>query len=289
MMRNQRYPGKLCRLLLYLTLILSFVCLSACKTTDDAASAAKQLSIVATRLDAYYDDLSKQLDDTVRLNELLQVMDGIPFGDADRARILVAKAEIHKRAGMAHSLADLASAYSNLSSSTAKADASTSASDLATALDTAKAIPDGSAIPDIAGQAAKLLVNFVQVRDVKSGSAGVSKGVAAVSEIFDGEVKAYESIQKQRLALAALISKKLVDNHGVDVDFGELVEPATKPFALNPKGQDVSSDPKYVQLLDDEIGYQVRDQERQFVDTTKDLAASLHSVRDAIERVAGTK
>lgn len=274
---------------IYLALVLTFVCLSACKTTTDAAAAAKQLNTVATNLAAYYDELSTQLDDTVELNQLQSVIYKIPFTDEDRTLIIDVKGEITKRAAMAHSLADLATAYGNLAGSTASSDASTAASALANELATAKAIPQGSAIPDIAGEAAKLLVSFVQARDLKKGSMGVSKAVTAVSDIFDGETKAYESIENQRLALARLLAGKLVDSQEIEISFETLVAPATKPFSLSPKEQDLSGNADYAQLVKSEIGYQVADQERQYADSTDSLAASLHAVRDAVNRVAGLK
>jgi hypothetical protein len=282
-----RIPGMSGRRLPYLALACLLVLLSACKATNDAGPAAKQLSTVATNLAAYYDDLATQLDDTVRLNELQTILYSIPFGDADRARILDTKTEIAKRSTMAHSLAEVATAYSNLSGATAGADACTAASALADQLATAKAIPDGTGIPDVAGQASKELINFAQTRSVKAGSEGVAKAVSVVSEIFDGETKAYERIENQRLALAAMIARKIVEDHDIQIDFSTMVEPATKPFALTPKSQDLSNDPKYSQLIKNEIDYQVQDQQRQYMESTKSLSSALHSARDVILRVAG--
>lgn len=287
-MRRRLYGGVGGRPL-FLALVLIFLFGSACKTTKDAAAAAMQLNTTATQLAAYYDDLSAQLDDTVRLNELQATFYPIPFGDKDRAPILEVKSEIGKRAAMAHSLANLATAYGNLAGSTAGADASTAASSLANELQTANAIPQGSAIPDIAGEAAKLLVTFAQTRSLKAGAVGVSQSVAAVSAIFDGEEKAYESIQKQRLTLARQIAVKLVDSHDIEINFPDLVEPATKPFSLNPNPQDVSTDPKYPQLLKSGIDDQVQEQERQYADTTQAISASLHAVHGSIQRIAAKK
>jgi hypothetical protein len=270
---------------IYLGLVLSFVLLSACKTTTDAAAAAKQLNTVATNLAAYYTELSTQLDDTVELNELQSVIYKIPFTDGDRAQIIDVKNEILKRATMAHCLADLATAYGNLAGSKANADASTAASALATQLASAKAIPQGSAIPAAVGDAAQLLVTFMQSRDLKKGSQAVSKAVSAVSDLFDGEKKAYESIENQRLALARQIADKLVDSHEIEMDFPALMSPATKPFSLKPKDKDLSGDADYAQLMKKEIDYQVADQEQQYVSLTDNLSASLHDVRTAVNKV----
>ncbi|MGC2108629.1 MAG: hypothetical protein WA655_03880 [Candidatus Korobacteraceae bacterium] len=286
---RRRFSGGVGRRPLFLALVLIFLFASACKTTKDAAAAATQLNTAATKLAAYYDDLSAQLDDTVRLNELQAAFYPIPFTDADRAPILEVKSEIGKRAAMAHSLANLATAYGNLAGSTASADASTAASSLANELQTAKALPQGSAIPDIAGEAAKLLVTFAQTRSLKAGAVGVNNAVGAVSTIFDGEEKAYESIQKQRLALARQIAVKLVDTHDIEINFPDLVEPATKPFSLSPKTPDVGDDPKYLQLVKSGIDDQVQEQERQYADSTESLSASLHAVYGAIERIAKQK
>lgn len=289
MTSNGRSLHKLRALSKYLALALAFVFLSACKTATDATAAAKQMNTVATNLAAYYDELSTQLDDTVELNQLQSVIYKIPFADADRALIIDVKSQISKRAALANSLADLSTAYGNLAGSTASADASTAASALANELATAKAVPQGSAIPDVAGDAAQLLVTFVQTRDLKKGSEAVSKTVTAVSDIFDGEKKAYESIENARLALARLLAQKLVDNHEIEISFSTLVAPATKPFSLSAQEQDLSGNADYAQLVKSDIDYQVADQERKYADSTDSLAASLHAVRDAVNRVAGAK
>ena len=254
-----------------------------------AGAAAKQLNTVATNLGAYYDDLSTQLDDTIQLNQLQSVIYKIPFSDADRASIIDVKSAISKRAAMAHCLADLATAYGNLAGSTASSDASTAASALADDLATAKAIPQGSAIPDIAGDAANLLTAYVQSHDLKKASEGVSKAVAAVSDIFDGEKKAYESIEKQRLALARQIAVNLLDNHEIEISFSELVAPATKPFSLTPAEQDLTGNADYAKLVKSGIDDQVADQQRKYADSTDSLAAALRGVRDAINRVGASK
>jgi len=278
------------RLPVYLVLLLIFTLASGCKTTKEAEDASKQLDTSATQLCAYYDDLAKQVDETVQLNELLQVMyDYIPFTDQARATLADIKTEINRRSAMAHSLSDLAGAYGKLAGSDVSKDASDAASSLATDLQNAKAIPDGSPIPDIAAEAAKLLVSFAQTHSLKTGAQGVSKAVEAVSVIFHGEEKAYESIQKTRLAAAQQITEKLITNHGIDISYQELVEPATKPFSLSPKPQDVSSDPKYAELLKSQVKFQVEDQERQYAETTQKMASSLDNVRKSFDRIAGGK
>ncbi len=270
---------------IFLALAFSCVLLNGCKTESRAADAAKQLDTVSGNLAAYYDELETQMDATITLNEVQSAMDKIPFGPDDRATMLDVKSEIGKRADMARALDKLADAYGKLAGSKAGADAGAAASELANDLATAKAMPQGAKIPDVCGDAAKLLVDFVQTRDLKKGSAGVSKAVTAVSEIFDGEKAAYESIEKQRLALARQISVKLVDHHQIQINYEELMEPATKPFKLTPKPQDVNDDPAYVQLVKSEIEAQVQEQVRAYADATDRLGASLHAVRDAVDKV----
>ena len=271
------------------SLALLFVLLTACKTNTDAAAAAQQLTTVSTNLSAYYADLSTQLDDTITLNEVQAAMYQLPFGDDVRGQILDVKSQIAKREAMAQSLGKLATAYGSLAGSTAGADAGTAASALADELSTAQAIPSGSAIPDIVGQAAKLLVDFVQTRDLKKGSIAVSKAVSAVNDLFDGEKPAYESIEKQRLALARQIANKLIDNHGIEIDFATLVQPATKPFTLTPKSRDIGDDPAYLKLVKSEVNAQAEEQQRQYADSTNDLSAALQAVRKAVDHVAKGK
>ncbi len=275
------------RLPLYVALVLAFVFLSACKTTTDANAAAKQLNAIAGQLCNYYDDLSKQLNETVQLNELLQAIYSIPFDSAARAQVLQAKAEIDKRSAIAHAMADMAAAYSKLAGSDASADASKAASSLADELSTAKALPQSAGIPDAAGEAARMLTAAAQSHSLKEGAAAIRQAVAAVSDIFDREQNAYESIEKQRLALAQQIAIKLLSNHEIDIDSSTLMAPATDPFDLHPKSQDISGNPKYIELVKSDIDYQVEEQEREYAESTRKLSADLQAVRAAVERIAG--
>ena len=272
-----------------LLLLLIFVFLSACKTSTDAAAAAKELSAVSSQLDKYYDDLEKQLDDTVRLNELQQAIYGIPFDSDLRAKMMDTKSEIAKRDKMADCLGKLADAYAKLAGSTASADASTAASGLATALSDAKAIPGGSDIPAAAGEAAKLLVSFAQSQSLEHGAVAVKKSIDAVAEIFDKEQPVYESINKQRMAIAQSVAENLLQNNELDIDFAPLVAPALKPFSLSSRPKDVSKDPAYQKLVKSEIEYQAEDEERQYAETTKDLSAALHAVQEKVEHISGKK
>ncbi len=263
--------------------------LISCKTASQAAASAHQLNTVATTLAAYYDGLAAQLDDTVVLNQVQGAIYGISFSEQDRAQILAVREEIGKRAAMAHALADLATAFGNLAESKTGGDASSSASGLADELSKIKPLPQGPSISGAVGGATQVLIEFLKTHDLKKGAVSVSKAAAAVGEIFDNERRAYESINTQRLTLASAIANRLIDDKKIDINFAALVAPAVKPFSLTPKGEDMSANPAYAQLVKSEIEYQVQKQEREFGDSTSRLAASLHDTRDTINQVIHVK
>jgi hypothetical protein len=274
-----------------MVLLATLVCtvlLSSCKTTDRAAAVAKELSTASGDLCSYYKDLSTQIDDTVVLNEIQHAVFGVPFEDQDRAQLTDMKKEITKRAELADSLSKLASSYGALAGSNAASDASTAASKLGTELQSVKALPKSSPVPDAMSQAANLLLEFAKSLELKKGADALQKTVSGIKQLYDGETPAYESIFKQRMVLAASLAKKLVDKDQVDLNF--VLAPALKPFDFGPKLQSGFYPPEYKELAKVEITEKADQQTEAAVQKTESLSKSLKSVdEDLTEIVTGKK
>jgi hypothetical protein len=264
------------------------VLLSSCKTSDQAAAAAKQLSSTSTDLCSYYKDLSTQVDDTIVLNEIQHAVFGVPFEDQDRAQLTDMKAEIKKRADLAQSLSNLASAYGTLAGSKAAGDASTAANKLGTELQTVKALPKSSPVPDAMSQAANELLDFAKTLELKKGADALQKTVSSIRQLYDNETPAYESIYKQHMVLAASLAKQLVDKDQVDLN--SVLAPALKPFDFSPKLQPGVYPPEYKDLAKVEIDQQANEQTDAAVQKTQAMSKSLKDVDDDLtEIVTGKK
>lgn len=269
--RFRSWKGRTSRVMILPVLTCLFL-LSSCKGLSDAAAAADQLKGTAHELSLYYKDLAGQVDNTVALNQIQQAVFGVPFEQSDRDKLLEIRNEIDKRAAMARTLSKLAAAYASLAGSTISTDAGTAASELGDKLVDCKALPDGSPVPDILGQAVKLLIEYAQTRDLKRGAKAIQETVSGVDRLFEGEKPYYVSLARTRLVLAATLANKLVDSDQVDLQ--PVIAPALKPFGLEPKLNSAAST-EYKGLAKDEIQQRQKDQTAAAVDSADDISASL--------------
>jgi hypothetical protein len=113
-----------------LATLACMVFLASCKTTSEAATAARQLASISSDLVSYYKDLSTQIDQTIVLQEIQQAVLGVPDDDDSYHALLDVKKEIGKRAAVAQALSNLAAAYGTLAGSKASSDASAAATKL---------------------------------------------------------------------------------------------------------------------------------------------------------------
>src|SRR5208283_1689315 len=72
--------------------------LSSCNSPAEATAAATKLTATSQQLTDYYTDLTKQMDDTIALNQVQSETMGIPFDDSDRQRMETTRQELDKRA-----------------------------------------------------------------------------------------------------------------------------------------------------------------------------------------------
>ncbi len=257
-------------------ILVCVVVLCACKVTTDAAAAAKELGAAAQDLSHYYKGLADQVEDTIDLNQIEEAVFGVPFGESDQAKLLDIKKEIDKRGEMAKALSSLAEAYGDLAGSKIAGDAGTAASALGDKLVDCKALPSGSPVPEAMSQAATLLTEYAQSRDLKRGAKAIQETVAAVDRLFETEKPYYVSLTKTRLVLAATLAGKLVDNDQVDLQ--PVIAPALKPFGLQPKLTSAATTPEYKKLAKIEIEEQQKEQTAAAVDSANDLEQSLKRV-----------
>ncbi len=206
--------------------------LGGCRVSEDAVAASEQMTTTAAALERYYGQLIAAETDSIALLEVDSAVSGIRFNEADRKLPDDTRAELLKRKAMADSLAVLASSLQALTGSTAAANVQSSATALGNALVDAKALPQGSPIPDSLGKAGRLLIQLVQQHEERKAAQAMDGTLAAVAELFGKEKPAYDSIALFHLRQAALVAKDLTTANGVDMT--PMLAPALRPFDLTP-------------------------------------------------------
>lgn len=268
------------------TLFLVLGLLTACKTSDDATRAANQLTSVSQQLSAYYTGLSTQTQDSITLIQIQETVMELPPSPAAKTALDTTRVELDKRVALAKAVANVATAYSALAGSKSAGDIATAASGLAEQCSSIKPLPGGPAIPDTVGQAGQMLVDAVRERKLRQSSQGVSKAVAAVATMFRGEIGIYESINSDRLMVAAQVAEHLVTRENF-VDTGVLLSPALKPFDLSASIPANQAPAKYRALAKSMINTRRDQQISDFATTTQNLAGDLDAVSKQIASVSG--
>lgn len=214
------------------SLLLVLLCLTACKTSEDAVAAAQQMAATSATLSHFYDALSGTLRETVALNELNASLLQVSFDDAARKQIEQTDIEIRKRAQMATALANLSASFGSLAGSQAPANAAAAASALGTELVGLKALPDGPPIPALLGKAAGTIVQLLQEHQERKAAKAMDDTLAVLAELFAKEQPVYDSLARQRIVIAKSLTIGLLDKQAVDPT--PMLTPALRPFQLSP-------------------------------------------------------
>ncbi len=265
-------------------LLLLFGLLTACKTSQEAVNAASQLAGSSQQLTAYYADLSNQVADYTTLSEMhSELMFQQPLDANVRAELNTTQQELAKRLALAQSLGKLASAYSALANSKAATDASTAASALAGECKAISPMPVGSAIPDIVGQAAQQLVEYLRTKKLRQSSGAISDIVAGVQQMFVSEMPAYESLNRRRIEMAQRVARELIKKDIVEINPD--LSQALKPFGLNPKPVHDTPSPEARRLQDIEIQRSGERQTDEFAANTQALSQSMKAASEQLKMV----
>jgi hypothetical protein len=270
------------------SVLLLFGLLTACETSQEALSAANQLTNVSQKLSAYYTDLAKQTGDSVSLNQIQEAVMDLPAAPQAQAELETTRVELGKRAALANSMNNLAVAYAGLAGSKAAGDIADAASGFAKQCGQIHKLPGGPALPDLIGQAGELLVNAIREHKLKQSTEAISKAVAGVDQLFHSEMRLYESTNQDRVTVAAQTAEHMVTRENV-VDTSLLLALALKQFDLSatvPPGQ---TPPQYRNLAV-KVVHTRRDQQiGDFATNTDDLAGALDAVTRQIANVPKKK
>ena len=268
-------------------LLLLVAVVPACKVADDANAAAEQMTATSTELRNYYHALEKNLTDTIALNELNQSLFGLPFGEADRKQIEDARAEIRKRQQIAKALTHLSESMSAFVGSKASSDVETAATDLGNELISAKALPNGSPVPDALGKAGNFLIQIVQQHEEKKAAQAMDSTLAALVELFSKEMPVYESLSRQHIMLAKTVAGSLIKKQYVDPT--PLLQPALKPFDLAPAGSDEQLQKTLRNLAESRLDNSAETANQRQAEASEAMLAALKEMSSRIHLLADEK
>ena len=280
--RRRRRVGSLA-----LAALLAVGIVSGCDSSPEAANAAARLAVTAQQLADYYTDLSKQVGDSIELNQVQAEMLKLPFDASDQQRLNLTQQELDKRAALAKGLGTLASAYGALAGSKALADIDAAADQLAAQCAEIQGLPGGAAIPDVLAQAGKLLVEHIRARKLRESSEAIGQVVRAIDTMFERETPVYESIDKTRIMLAQSLALELLKEDLVDVN--PLLVPALKPFELTSNLPPNHTPAEFHNLAELKIKSSGDTQIRAYRADSEAMSASLKATAQQIEAVAAKR
>jgi len=287
-------PSRTARLKLFSTrlslfliaLVLFLVALTGCRTDEQSAAAAKQLSDAATSLTAYYGSLHTLLDQTDRLYQLQAVLSPIaPYDELTRGKLHETEAEIEKRQHLAETLTELAKSYSTLAGSTAPSAVATSTANLQSALSDLDSTHFGMSSGNISlmQSSVKLIVGALKTRDEKQAAAQMDALAAQLAKWFTDEQPACNSIAASYASLSQSIALPLLISG--QTDLSAQFAPALSPYGLTPKISDEALKARLREATRAEIATKsaaIVDQQKQ---ASGELATSLTGAASRIHAV----
>jgi cell fate (sporulation/competence/biofilm development) regulator YmcA (YheA/YmcA/DUF963 family) len=263
---------------------------SACKTSDDAAAAATQLTATAQSLTNYYSALDTILANTDQLNSVQVVLYGIPYDDAAKAQIADARTEIQKRAAVAKSLTNLAQNFAKLTGSSAATDASASAGKLEDEVKTLGASKTfASSSPEMAvlNDALGAIVKAIQEKKERDAAKSMSKFAQGLDELFAKEAPVYESLNTQYVAISSSLAVTMLTKGQTDPTGFFTV--ALNPYALTPEVTDPALKDGFAKIAVSKVEEKAAVLKNSQKDATESMEQSLKQMAGRIDLVANDK
>jgi hypothetical protein len=260
-----------------------------CKTSDDAAAAATQLTATAKCLTDYYSALDTILAETDQLNTVQVALYEIPYDAPTKAMIADTRAEIQKREALAKDLTDLAQSFAKLTGSTASTDASASAAKLETEVETLG--PTKSKLStgeqNLMKSAIGLVVTAIQERKEREAARGISQFATALGDFFAKESPDYESIGKDYAVISTSLAKSLLQNGQTDPS--GFFKVALDPYGLTPEVTDTKLRDKLEKLAEEQVDQKAQALQDSQKRASDDMEKSLKQMSDRIKLVADDK
>jgi len=272
---------------------LLVVCLGltcGCKTSDDAAAAASQLTSTASTLTNYYAALGTLLSETDQLYQIQAAISPVaPYDSPTLKLVQDTEAEIEQRAKLAAALTTLAQNWGKLSGSTAASDVSTAAGNLQSAVAALK-LPDSSMSTgsvNIMKDALNLIVKAIQEHKEREAAAAIDKFTGALDAWFTSEEPIYNTIGANYANLTLSLVKYLITKGQVDPS--SFVTAIFSPYGLTPQLTDSTLRSQVQKVLADEVEQKSKALAAAQVAATTSMGKSLSEMASRIHIVATDK
>ncbi len=282
-------PAKLratCRAVAILILTACFLG-TGCKTSDDAAAAATQMSTTAKALSDYYAALGTILADTDQIYILNGQLLSKPYTAENRQLLKNNEAELAKRSALAADFSTLAGQFAALSGSTAPADVAASAVNLETEIESLKSATPSNSDQNALTFALQQFVTAIKEhkeRDAARAMDGFAKGLTA---LFTHEGAVWNSVEAVHTQVAANLAVYLVDHDGTDNS--ALLKVALHPFGLSPSTPAGDLKAALAPLAKQQIVTRTAALDDSYATATDAMAKSLQEMSDRIHAVAEDK
>ncbi|MGD0548849.1 MAG: hypothetical protein ABR991_13690 [Terracidiphilus sp.] len=270
--------------------ILIICCLaftSGCKTSDDAAAAATQLTATASSLTGYYSALDTLLSETDQLYQIQAAINPLaPYDTPTKNYVTDTAAEIQKREKLAAALTTLAREFAKLSRSTAATDASTAAGNLETAVAGLKisGVSMSTSNVNMMKDAVDLIVKAIQEHKEREAAAAIDKFTSALNTSFQSEEPFYNTIGSTYANVTQSLAKALI-NQG-QVDPSQFLNAVFSPYGLTPQLTDPTIKSKMQTILAAQVDQESAALEASQQTATTNMEKSLSEMASRIHLVA---
>lgn len=260
---------------------------TGCKTSEDAAAAATQMSATAKSLADYYAALETILDNTDQVYILNAQLYHKPYNPENRQLLKSNQDELDKRIKLATDFSTLAAEFAQLTGSTASADVSASALKLQTEVTSLASINASKREQGILKAALGLLVTAIQEHKERKAARAIGDFATGLNTLFVKEAPVWTSVDQVFNAVAGVLATNLVDDNATDNS--GLFKVALGPFGLVPAASSADFNSKLAPLAKDRIASRKAQLNASFDQATVAMAKSLDEMSKRIHLVADDK
>jgi hypothetical protein len=260
---------------------------TGCKTSDDAAAAATQMSATAKSLSDYYTALNTILANTDQLYILNEQLLSKPYTAENRQLLKNNEAELAKRIALAADFSTLASEFAKLTGSTAAADVSASAIKLQTEVDGLAAVKASTNEQNLLKSALQLFVKAIQEHKEREAARAISDFSQGLTALFIKEGEVWNSVETVYSQIAENLAVYLVDKEAIDNS--SLLKVALDPFGLTPSAAAPELKAKLAPLAKQQITARKTALDDSYIKATDAMTKSLQEMSKRIQAVAEDK
>ena len=260
---------------------------TGCKTSEDAASAATQMSATAKSLSDYYTALNTILANTNQIYILNEQILSKPYTAENRQLMKNNQAELAKRAALAADFSTLAAEFAKLTGSTAPADVSASAIKLETEVDSLASVKTSTGEQNALKTALQALVTAIQEHKERAAARAIDDFSQGLTALFIKEGEVWNSVDTVYAQLAANLANYLVDHDATDNT--ALLKAALDPFGLTPAAPSAEVKAALVPLAKQQITARQAALDDSCAKATDAMTKSLQEMSKRIHAVAEDK